>query len=68
MFGLVCETKYHLAVAYYRRKHVTTWSHPVTAGTKAPPAGLAGPRGNEEDAADIVKIYCQILAERGESK
>ncbi len=62
VFGLVCETKWSLAVAYFRQQHLPKYG-PGIAGSRS----CVGWSVDEEDVANIVKIYCQILAERGES-
>ena len=66
VFGLVCETKWSLAMAYFRQQHLPKWGPGQGPEARAHRNVGAGP--DEEDVATIMRIYCQILAERGESK
>jgi len=61
IYGLLCERKWTLAAVYYRRHHVRRWGVGTTY------SGLDSGK-DADDAEAVMKIYCQILAERGERK
>jgi hypothetical protein len=58
VYGLVCEQKYSAVMVYYRQQHLTRWI----------PNAHANEKKDAEIVDDILTLYCQILAERGESK
>lgn len=55
VFGLLCEEKWASVLAYYRQQHKAKWTKNQSSS-------------EEDDLTAILHIYCQILAERGESK
>jgi len=77
VFGLICERKWTLAVAYYRRQHQRRWGGGGGGGSSGaggggvvvsrPLMGLAADQ-HVDDVEVIMKLYCQILAEKGERK
>ncbi len=77
----MCETKWALAMAYFRQQHLVRFGPgPTAAGEGSSPSASGASGGgaeggsrvgagaDEEDTASIMRIYCQILAERGESE
>ena len=72
VFGLVCEAKWDAAMVYYKQQHKTRWGGAASGvvGASATESFflLHDDDENKVVAEEILALYCQILAERGESE